>query len=523
MTRATPLWLLRHELRLFIRSATEKSKLGLIVIAICLLVWSVLSVLLTLGIAEFLPAPPFPESGMRNVAYLILSVLLALTSSLMLSQAITGIVGQIYTRNDIDLLFSSPIRPWTVMLVRITAIALQTTTLYLCLFAPAIICLAIVSSPLWLCALAMILLSACLATGLALHIVLGLFRVMGPRRTRTLAQVLSALAGGAVFLTFQSYNLSGQRGDLLADLTRLASATVDETSFWIIPAKATLGDPVALAAFALVGVTLFTSGFYLFSRGIVSDAASALSNGQARARSKPTALGMKTHLAGAVLRKELRLLWRDPLLISRVGLQLVYGAPIFFAIFVAGSTTVTSPLGLSVFASGLTLIACSLATNLSWITLSAEDSPDLLASAPARTRQVERAKMAAALGPILILMTPPIGYLFLIAPSAGLWTAAGCIAGALSSAFIQAWRRAPGRREDFFRKTKSPSFSAFMGNAAVTSCVASAAAAGAIDLPWLALPSILIALAVLGALSPEPRRSSPLSTARTGVRPRAQV
>ena len=68
------------------------------------------------------------------------------------------------------------------------------------MLGPPLLWMAVFSSPLWLSALVVLASLAFAATGIALLIVTGLFRLIGPKRTRVLAQVISALAGAAVFL-----------------------------------------------------------------------------------------------------------------------------------------------------------------------------------------------------------------------------------------------------------------------------------------------------------------------------------
>jgi len=78
------------------------------------------------------------------------------------------------------------------------------------MLGPPLIWMAISSSPLWLSAIVVLATLAFAATGLALMIVTGLFRLIGPRSTRVLAQIISAVAGATVFLSFQLFNLNSR-------------------------------------------------------------------------------------------------------------------------------------------------------------------------------------------------------------------------------------------------------------------------------------------------------------------------
>lgn len=500
------LWLLRHELRLFLRGVTGKSAYGPILLFVALLVWSALSWIIAAPTAKILPPHPFEPSLGLLAARTAISAGLAGVTSLMLSQAITSAVNQIYTRNDLDLLFSSPVSPWTVLVVRASSIAIQVCQIYVALTGPAIISLAILHSPVWLFALGSIILIGMTSTGVGLLMVLVLFRVIGPRLTRTLAQILSAIVGAGIFLSFQAYNIGGAPG-VSTLLERISSLNKDPDAFWLLPARAFLGEWTSFVLLTLLSSAVFLSGTYLFSRYFVSDVASALSVGNVRKAPSGRTGRMVTALGHATFRKEIKLLRRDPLLISGVGLQLVYMVfyllPLFFALATLGDPSDAGLIRYVALASGLTVFAGSLAFSLTWITVSAEDCPDLIASAPVRKEVINQAKAKAALTPILLLFGPLILGLTFLSPTAGVWAGLGCTSAALCSAIVQVWRRVPAQRRDFRKTSGSPSLSAGLGQFLITSCLSAAVAAGAGGLPWLALPPILIGAAILGALRPE--------------------
>ncbi|MBO9547495.1 MAG: hypothetical protein J7528_23625, partial [Caulobacter sp.] len=87
-----------------------------------------------------------------------------------------------------------------------------------------------------------------------------------------------------------------------------------------------------------------------------------------------------------------------------------------------------------------------------WITLSAEDAPDLLAVSPARIQTLRRAKLTAAMIPVGLFLIVPIAALSWFQPSAGVWTALGAILAAWSSGLINIWHQRPGKRSDFKRR-----------------------------------------------------------------------
>jgi ABC-2 type transport system permease protein len=198
-----------------------------------------------------------------------------------------------------------------------------------------------------------------------------------------------------------------------------------------------------------------------------------------------------------VIRKELRLVSRDPLLLSQIGLQMLYLLPLVF-LLVRNDSGFT--LTEAAFAPALSLLASMLAGSLIWITVSAEDAPDLLASAPVAARAIDRAKLTAAIGPVLALMTIPIVALLVRDIWAGAWAAAGVICAAFAAALIGLWRRNPGSRRDFVRRRAKASTLVGLGQAIVTLGITGAVGLGAYGLPWLAIIPGILAAALLGAL-----------------------
>jgi ABC-2 type transport system permease protein len=201
----------------------------------------------------------------------------------------------------------------------------------------------------------------------------------------------------------------------------------------------------------------------------------------------------------SIVRKELRLLWRDPVLLSQIGLQLVYLIPLAVVLlrpYYHGGASLT----LQALAPALTLLSSALAGSLIWITVSAEDAPDLVASAPIAPTAVERGKISAALLPVAALMAIPLVFLLFKAPLAGLWALGGCVAAAICSALIGLWRRTPGSRRDFFRRRAQGTLMSRLGQTIVTLTLTATVGVGAYGYPWLALIPAIFAAAITGAL-----------------------
>lgn len=500
------LWLMGHELRLYWRRGKMKPRSGLIIAGILLGVWSLITWTVFHRFGPEIPPPPFNDGPGAGFALAAISMIIVFIASVMTSGAILGAVDAIYTRNDLDLLLSSPISPWRVLVVRSSAIAIGALPVYAGFLVPPLVWLTLYSSPLWLTSIIFLLTLAFVATGLALLIVTGLFRLIGPRNTRVLAQIVSALTGGAIFILFQWFNLSASRSDPVSQaevLQIIARMDIDPQAIWLLPARAMTGDVLATLAWVILTAILFPIGVYVFSRSFVSDAAAASAMGRKNRTADTRIAAVRGGVMRSVIRKELRLLARDPLLLSQVGLQLVYIFPLAFVLLRPGSDfQLTEPA----FAPALTLLASTLAGSLIWITASAEDAPDLIASAPAPAGLIDRAKLFAAIAPVLALMTLPLLALIVREPWAGAWTAGGVLAGATFAALIGLWRRNPGSRRDFVRRRQGGSTLTALGKGVTGIALAATAAAGAYGYPWLALIPAILALAVLGALyKPTPK------------------
>jgi ABC-2 type transport system permease protein len=158
-------------------------------------------------------------------------------------------------------------------------------------------------------------------------------------------------------------------------------------------------------------------------------------------------------LNAALMRKELRLLLRDPNLLSQVLLRVLYILPLAFAMLRGAA----APHRIGVFTTGgpltLTLavvfVAGQLAGSLAWITICAEDAPELLACAPVDGSRVRWAKLAAAMVPIAILLGPILLAQAWFSPWVGLCAAAGASGSAVSSGLINLWFEKPAQRKAF--------------------------------------------------------------------------
>ena len=105
-----------------------------------------------------------------------------------------------------------------------------------------------------------------------------------------------------------------------------------------------------------------------------------------------------------VLTKEWRLIIRDPNLIAQTLLQMLYLLPLIFVIFRRGE------MALLVVPSTV-MLGSTLAGSLAWLTIAAEDAPELVGLAPVPMSRIRWFKALAAVIPVWILVSPILFYL----------------------------------------------------------------------------------------------------------------
>jgi len=450
----TTWWLLRHELRLFWYAAlTAGSRTGARrsnwrVIGLALLLWLALHG----GVLVLLRATGAASGAAPRQFVVVISAALLAAFLFMLSSALKASVDTLFDRGDMDLLLSSPLPSRSIFGVKLIGMILGVAAFYLFFLTPFAHVGLYVGQYRWLALYPLLLALAALAASMAMLLTLALVRLLGARRTRVVAQVLGALAGALLFLLSQAGTLmSREDGPAAAPaMARVmsAAAAIDVDSLAWLPARAALGDPGALLSVALTGLLAalltvrLTHGFFV--RGLQQ----AAGIGATPTRRRSVRYRFDRSLALVVVVKEWRLIARDPHLISQVLLQLLYLLPLCLIVFREGSQRLPAT------AAGLTMLCGSLAAALAWIILLAEDAPDLLQTAPASTATVRRAKLAAAIIPVLALVALPLLWLGWKAPVAGALTAITVCGAASSAALINLWTGRTTTRGEFKTRGK---------------------------------------------------------------------
>jgi ABC-2 type transport system permease protein len=494
-------WLLFYELKLTFRNSSRSSRIGVgVATAIVLVLMAVAGIPTAMALRRF-------EIPMTPIVVFTFDLGLGLLFTLLLSQTLASATMAFYERGDLDLLLSSPLPARRVLAVRALAIAAAPFMVFASLVTPFLVPLAFLGHSAWLAAYGVLAALALAATAIGLIVAMALFRAIGPRRTRTIGQILAGFIGAAFFLLTQSRNLFPHNGSWvfanLQTLTRSSGITGQSLFAW--PARALLGDPLPFAALAAAAIALFSASSLILGARFAFNASLSLGAERPRdnSRFRIGPLRFRSGVMRTLVRKELFLLARDPALLSQVLLRVLYLIPLLFVLLRNAASHLDSAV---VTGSGaLTFVASQVAASLAWITMSAEDAPDLLTSAPIQRATVQQAKLIAVLMPIAALLFLPIATLAWFLPRAAVAAFLGVAGASISSCLINLWYEKPAQRKNF-RRRSSGSFAATIAELVVgigwSSTVVAAAAGTLWSLLLLALTIGLLAAFSMGRNRP---------------------
>jgi ABC-2 type transport system permease protein len=492
---STP-WLLVHELRLAWRGAMSGRKHGAVG---SIIAFSVLGVMILIGGVFLALGMRGHEVPVQPLSITIAALALAVILTLMLASTLAGAADALYVRGDLDLLFSSPLSPRKVLFVRALGLAVSALLWFL---VPAVLLLTpaiVLGHAAWASLFVVLIAAALAAAGVGLLLAMVLFALIGPRRTRTVAQVMAALIGAAFFLGSQYRNLMGEKASesLFARIALDAKeGRLQPPPLADLPLRAALGEPLPLLVLVTIGVAIFLLAAWTLGRRF-ADAAAATQGAETRKAAVGPGRAFAAGAFRATLRKELRLMGRDAALLSQVLLRVLYMLPL--ALIVARNAAHQPAWMLAGGAAGVAFLAGQVAGSLIWITVSAEDTPDLLALAPTPVSVLNRAKLTAALIPVGLLLVFPVVVMAWFQPLAGFWTGLGAGLTAWAAGMIGIWRQKPGKRADF-RRRRGSSFLAALGELAVTMLLGAATALAVAGwLVWAVLP-LIVAGALMMAL-----------------------
>ena len=498
MTTSALTWFARHEIRLAwrewlaIMTAGRRGRTRAAIIGLIFL-------------AAFLHLPAYAVIGrfadlqapLDKSSLIVITTTIFLAWALMLSQAIESVTRVFYARADLDLIMSSPVALANVFSVRIAAIALSVTAMALLLSTPFVDVLVISGGVRWFAAYGVVIAIGLSAAAVAITVTIMLFRSIGPRRTRLVAQILAAIIGAGFVIALQvaailSYGTLSRFAVLTSDAAATFAPDADSIVWW--PAHAVLGVGEALLLLLAGSLVLLGVVMAVFSPRF-ADTAISVSAHATPAHQGNTARAFRAgSRQQALRRKEFVLLRRDPWLVSQSLMQLLYLVPpalMLWRSFADSSAAIVLITPVIVMAAG------QLAGGLAWLTISGEDASDLVTTAPLPSSRVIRAKIEVVLIAISVLFAPLIIALSFASPQQAAVTAAGVIIAAASATAIQLWFRVQAKRSQFRRRQTSSRLATFAE--AFSSIGWAATAALVLSIPLAALISGLLTAAIVAA------------------------
>ena len=437
------------------------------------------------------------QAPLDKSAMIVITATIVLAWALMLSQAIESVTRVFYARADLDLIMSSPVALNHVFSIRLAAIALTVTAMAMLLSTPFIDVLMFGGGLRWLAVYGVVIAIGLSAAAVAIAVTILLFRTIGPRRTRFVAQILAAVIGAGFVIALQiaailSYGTLSRFAVLTSD-TAAAHAPGSESVVWW-PARAALGDTEALLLLLACGFLLLGAVMVSFSANFADTAVRASTGATSARRSSRTRPFRSGSRQQALRRKELMLLRRDPWLLSQSLMQLLYLAPPAVLLWRSFSD---SSLAIVLITPVIVMAAGQLAGGLGWLTISGEDAPDLVKTGPLPPARLIRAKIEVVLLVIGALFAPLVAALLFASPRQAVITAIGVMIAAISATAIQLWFRVQARRSQFRRRQTSSRLATFAE--AFSSIGWAATSALALAMPVAALVTGLMTTALLAA------------------------
>jgi ABC-2 type transport system permease protein len=392
---------------------------------------------------------------------IVLSATIFLAWALMLSQAIESVTRVFYARADLDLIMSSPASLTNVFSVRIASIALSVVGMALVLSTPFVDVLVIGGGVRWFSAYGVVVAIGVSAAAVAIAITVALFRLIGPSRTRLVAQILAAIIGAGFVIALQiaailSYGTLSRFAVLTSDAAAAVAPDVNSVVWW--PARAVLGDGETLLILLAIGLALLGAVMAVFSNQFADTAVRVSANAVRTNRGSSTSPFRVSSRQQALRWKEFMLLRRDPWLVSQTLMQLLYLVPpalMLWRSFSDSSTAIVLITPVIVMAAG------QLAGGLAWLTISGEDAADLVATAPLSPARVTRAKIEVVLIAIGVMFAPLVAALMFVSPLQAVVTASGVAISTVCATAIQLWFRVQARRSQFRRRQTSSRLATF--------------------------------------------------------------
>jgi ABC-2 type transport system permease protein len=436
-----------------------------------------------------------------------LTIPFVFTLAWMTAQGLIGAARMFHERGSLDLMLASPLPVRRMLAARALAIAASSLGSVAILVLPVANVGAVLDGPGWLLAYPALTGLALIGTAAGLALAVWLFLAFSPRRARLIAQLSAAVVGGAFLLAMQV-------AALLPAVTRTGIAEALSQSYL---AKAVTS--ISPAWLALVGAALFAAAVLALSepfRRASLRAAGAPADADESGTTRHRALQFGAGVGRTLRRKEWRLLTRDPNLFAQLSLQIIYTVPLA-VVLVRGLEHIPVATAL---APAVVVIAAQIAASLTWIAVSGEDAPELIASAPVGRSEVELAKLTSIAVPVLVILVLPLAGLCYLSPQVAGLVLLFAAGASVSTALLNLWHPMPGNRRGMLRRHSQSKLMALLEHL-LAMLWAIAIVFAVIGTTWAALP---IALAILLLLSCSPSRprwrraTSPQSSAPRAAR-----
>ena len=248
MTPGTAVWFARHESRLAWRdwlsmiTAGRRERLRRVVFAI--LVFAIF-----MHFVAYWMVGRYADTPIDKPMLVTITATVLLSWLLMISQAMESMTRAFYARSDLDLILASPVAAQRLFAVRIATVGVSVAMMAIPLAAPFIDILIVRGGLRWMGAYGLIVAMGAAAAALAVGFTVALFRIIGPRRTRLVAQVVAAVIGAAFVIGLQvaailSYGTISRVSVLQSSAVLTHAPDLDSIVWW--PARAAMGDWLAL-------------------------------------------------------------------------------------------------------------------------------------------------------------------------------------------------------------------------------------------------------------------------------------
>lgn len=394
-------------------------------------------------------------------SYLYIMILLGALATLMvnIASSLRATQQTLYEHSDLELLLTSPISPRRVIMAKLASISFSTILFNVLFIFPLLIPVALFKNlgllGLPIVVFAISICAACIGFGLTISIV----SLFGPIAARKYIQVLGALTGASIFIVSQLLPQmnDGSGNGRIYDWFFSHGIGVD--GFTSMLGRAGFGDPISLAIVIAVALAVFWfTTWSLQEHFLRSFQAAGNKLSRKTAKQKNINRLFSDRIGLTLIRKETVLLLRDPALIFHILLQFIFLVPIILGVAKAANLDRLLPTAafLSVFGAG------KLIGDITGLTVSGEDAPDLLTVSPREPREIRRWKIMAAL-----LLSAPLSLLiplFLISKSlmaTAIILAFVVLAGCLTATIELSLSR-PAPRRKFARRGSASVFASIL-------------------------------------------------------------